>query len=386
MVDIIEKFPGRLGIQQRVLPIYRAEFFDYLAQACSGGLSVFSGGVHNREAIPKTNKLNFAQQVQARNYHFLRVESPFYMLWQANLVNWLRNWDPDVLIVEANPRYISTQRAIKWMHNRGKKVIGWGLGAPPINSNSSIWGKFVVSWQKKSRREFLDKLDALIAYSHKGAQEYHNLLRNSQTIFVAPNSAARRPSGQPPRRTPGFEQQPCVLFVGRLQKRKRIDNLLFACAALPQDLQPQLVIVGDGPVRADLERLARSTYPAAEFPGEKRGLELEELFERADLFVLPGTGGLAVQEAMAFGLPVIVAEGDGTQADLVRSGNGWLIPADNKNALIDSLKEALSDPRRLQEMGAASFKVVKDEINIEHMVSVFVDAANQVHSAVELKT
>ena len=41
-------------------------------------------------------------------------------------------------------------------------------------------------------------------------------------------------------------------------------------------------------------------------------------FAGADLFVLPGTGGLAVQEAMSYALPVIVAKGDGTQEDLVR--------------------------------------------------------------------
>jgi glycosyltransferase involved in cell wall biosynthesis len=101
-----------------------------------------------------------------------------------------------------------------------------------------------------------------------------------------------------------------------------------------------------------------------------------DYYSRADLFVLPGTGGLAVQEAMAYGLPVIVAEGDGTQDDLVRSGNGWLIPSDNEQALRETLEEALTDPMRLHKMGAASFNIVQEEINIEHMVEVFVEAAN----------
>jgi glycosyltransferase involved in cell wall biosynthesis len=129
--------------------------------------------------------------------------------------------------------------------------------------------------------------------------------------------------------------------------------------------------------------LAGQIYPTAEFPGEKRGSELKDYFLRADLFVLPGTGGLAIQEAMAYGLPVIVAEGDGTQDDLVRSGNGWLIPADDENALIKTLEEALSDPKRLREMGAASFKIVQEEVNVENMVAVFVEAANLVKSSME---
>lgn len=291
-------------------------------------------------------------------------------------MQWLQDWNPDILVIEANPRYLSTRRAIRWMHRRRKPIIGWGLGAPPIEGGSSQWGRFSADWRSNSRKKLLDQLDAVIAYSHKGANEYREVTFPSQSIFVAPNAVARRPAGQPPQRSPGFDKRPKVLFVGRIQPRKRIDNLLRACAALPEALQPQLWIVGDGPTRNELQILADQIYPSAEFPGEKHGSELKDYYSRADLFVLPGTGGLAVQEAMAYGLPVIVAEGDGTQDDLVRSGNGWLIPSDNEQALRETLEEALTDPMRLHKMGAASFNIVQEEINIEHMVEVFVEAAN----------
>ena len=380
MVNQSETFPGRIGIQQRVLPAYRADFIVSLAQACEGGLSIFSGKVHPGESIPTTDKLNHAQYVHSRNYHFLSVQSPYYLLWQIGLVQWLQYWNPDVLIIEANPRYLSTRWAIRWMHKRRKPVIGWGLGAPPIASGFS---KINSNWRRRSRKKFIDQLDAVIAYSHKGADEYKDVTMLTQRIFVAPNAVAQRPSGQLPQRSPVFDQQPKVLFVGRLQSRKRIDNLLRACGDLPEALQPQLWIVGNGPAREDLQVLAGQIYPAAEFPGEKHGSELKDYFLQADLFVLPGTGGLAVQEAMAYGLPVIVAEGDGTQDDLVRSGNGWLIPADDEHALLETLKEALTDPTRLRKMGTASFKVVQEEINVEHMVAVFVEAASSVKSAME---
>ena len=106
------------------------------------------------------------------------------------------------------------------------------------------------------------------------------------------------------------------------------------------------------------------------------GNSIIEQLDQADLFILPGTGGLAVQEAMAHGLPVVVAEGDGTQEDMVRPENGWLIPADDEDALRMALEEALSDSNRLRRMGAASFRIVRDEINIEQMVKVFVQALN----------
>jgi glycosyltransferase involved in cell wall biosynthesis len=95
-----------------------------------------------------------------------------------------------------------------------------------------------------------------------------------------------------------------ILFVGRLLARKRIDSLLRACAEMPDS--PRLIIIGDGSERGNLEALAKQVYPSAEFIGAKHGDELKSYFAGADLFVLPGTGGLAVQEAMSYGLPIIM--------------------------------------------------------------------------------
>jgi glycosyltransferase involved in cell wall biosynthesis len=136
--------------------------------------------------------------------------------------------------------------------------------------------------------------------------------------------------------------------------------------------------VGDGPARGELQELAKQIYPQAEFPGDQRGADLQPYFAAADLFALPGTGGLAVQEAMAAGLPVIVAEGDGTQDDLVRPGNGWQVPPGDMQALAAVLQQALSDPARLRRMSSESYRLAVEEVNIEAMVSVFVQALNRV--------
>jgi glycosyltransferase involved in cell wall biosynthesis len=369
-------FPGRLGIQQRVLPEYRADFFDMLADACEGGLSIFAGEVHLQESIPTTDQLNRGQFTKAHNHHFTTINSPFYLLWQSGLLSWLQRWNPDALVVEANPRHLSTRRAIRWMHNRKRSMIGWGLGAPPIAGGSSLISRLIAGWQQRSRRKFLHSMDAIIAYSRRGAGEYKAESFSPDKIFVATNAVSSKPISQLKERSSEFDPSPKVLFVGRLQSRKRIDNLLAACAKLPDRLRPILRIVGDGPARSEFQRIAQEVFPSAEFPGAMRGPALDKYFAEADLFVLPGSGGLAVQEAMAHGLPVIVAEGDGTQEDLVKPENGWLIPADNEEVLRIALEEALSDPNRLRRMGAASYKIVRDEINIEQMVKVFVQALN----------
>ena len=355
------KFSGRLGLQQRVLPNYRVPFFDLLAQACDG-MSLFAGMPRPVEGIAP-GKLQIADYRLGKNVHLFG--GAFYLCYQSGLLDWLSDWNPDVLIVEANPRYLATASAVKWMQAHGRKVIGWGLGSPPLSGPAS-------GFRQTRRIQFLNHFDALIAYSQRGADEYAALGFPGEKIFVARNAVAKRPFAPPSPRPSTFNLQPVILFIGRLQARKRVDWLLRACAEM--ESRPRLVIVGDGPERAGLESLAKEVCTSAEFIGAKHGAELKPYFESADLFVLPGTGGLAVQEAMAYGLPVVVAKGDGTQDDLVRAGNGWQIPPENYEALIAVMKNALSDATRLRRMGEESFRIVSEEINLEKMVEVFVEA------------
>ena len=362
-------YPGKFAIQQRVLTPYRAAFFDMLAQSCEGGLSVCAGLPRPEESIAITNLLRVARYSFARNLHFFR--GSLYLCYQRGLLRWLSDWNPDALIVEANPRYLSTPAAVRWMKRRGRPVLGWGLGAPPLSEP-------LAGLRQARRFSLIRRFDALLTYSRRGADEYAALGFPADKIFVAPNAAAPRPTRPAPSRPPVFDGHPNVLFVGRLQARKRVDLLLQACAALPENLRPRLVIVGDGPERAALESLAKAIYPSAEFPGAKHGAELAAYFSTADLFVLPGTGGLAVHEAMSYGLPVIMGQGDGTNDDLVRSGNGWQLRGPEK--LTEVLHEALSDVSRLRVMGAESHRIVAEEVNLEKMVEIFIEATNWVKS------
>ncbi len=367
MID--PKFTGRVGLQQRVMPFYRVPLFEMIRQRCAGGLSVFAGDPRPIEKIEVSETIQNAQFVHAENWHLF--SGRMYLCWQRNLLKWLADWQPDVLIMEANPRYLATPGAIRWMHKRNRPVIGWGLGSPKS-------GGFLSGWGNQHRRQFIRSFDAIIAYSQAGADEYSKQGFPPDRIFVAPNAVAPAPVQSMPNRS-GRVGRINVLFVGRLQERKRLDLLLKACSTLPRDLQPELVIVGDGPDRLRLEKVAASIYPSTQFTGALTGSDLDIYFNQADLFVLPGTGGLAVQQAMSFGLPIIVAEGDGTQSDLVRSGNGWQIKPGDLDDLQTSLVAALSNRTALNNMGKESFRIVLEEINLEKMVNVFILVMNEVN-------
>jgi glycosyltransferase involved in cell wall biosynthesis len=367
------KYYGRLGLQQRVLPSYRAVFLDTLAKACLGGLSVFAGEPLPVEGIDPVDKLQVALYVKARNRYISDPSTPLFVCWQGGFLTWLETWQPDALIVEANPRYPETRKAIRWMHQQGRKVIGWGLGAPAISGP-------LASFRQAERLRLLRSLDAIVAYSKLGAEQYRALGISPERVYVAPNAADLAPTNPPPIRSSQITGPATILFIGRLQLRKRVDLLLEACAALPDGLRPHLIIVGDGPAKDEFENLARQLYPQAEFAGARHGAELEPYFAQADLFVLPGTGGLAIQQAMAHALPVIVARGDGTQDDLVRAENGWQVTPDDLSMLTSTLVQALSNPIQLRQMGEASFRIVSEEVNVDQMVKVFVEVLNKVCS------
>lgn len=364
------EFSGKLGLIQRVCPTYRVPFFEMLGQHCKGGLSLFAGRPRSEEAIPQAEAINGVEWVHAHNIHILRGK--LYACWQGGILPWLNDRQPDILIVEANPRYLSTPAAIRWMHSHNKPVIGWGLGAKPSPVG-------INQFSNRARQRFLQQFDAMLTYSQSGAEEYALIGLDPKSIFVAVNAVTPRPATPPPTRPLTIKAKSKVLFVGRLQARKRIDNLINACAALPVYLQPELWVVGDGPEKVTLEELARKVYPATHFAGPKFGADLDMLFNQADLFVLPGTGGLAIQQAMSHALPIIAAEADGTQENLVRPGNGWQIPPNDLAQLTNTLKMALNDIPLLRQMGVESFRLVSEEINLESMVDAFMQAIDYAH-------
>lgn len=359
----MDSIPVRVGIQQRVLPSYRVTFFDALAEVCTDGLGVFAGDPRKDEALDCGARLTRAQFTRGLNLHLFH--GAFYLCVQVGLLKWLAFWQPRVLIMETNPRYPLSRAAMRWVRACGGKVIGWGLGSPPPVGKCSdlrlgLW------------RGFVKHFDALITYSQSGALEYSRLGFPEHLIFTAPNAVAPKPKHPNPQRPLQYRfDRPVILFIGRLQARKRVDVLLRACALLKTDPRPLLQVVGDGPMRHDLERLAAEIYPDTRFFGAQHGAELTKLLREADLFVLPGTGGLAVQQAMSFGLPVIVGQMDGTQSDLVRAENGWTLSDPSPETLAHTIHMALEDIPGLRQKGNTSYRIVSEEVNLESMVAAF---------------
>lgn len=144
-----------------------------------------------------------------------------------------------------------------------------------------------------------------------------------------------------------------VGYVGRLATEKQVHDLAVLCD-LPG---ARLVIVGDGPERAALQK----RMPDAVFLGHLDGAELAEAVASFDVFVHPGeseTFGQTLQEAHASGVPV-VAVGRGGPVDLVRSSiDGWLYRPGDLADLRSRVSDLVGDARKRRAFGAAGVEAV----------------------------
>ena len=159
--------------------------------------------------------------------------------------------------------------------------------------------------------------------------------------------------------------------VSRFREEKGIQYLIEAFARIqPFYRNASLVIVGDGPLRANLERLAdtlgirHSVY----FLGFRE--DVPGLLQSFDVFVLPSiTEGspLALLEAMATGKPVIASGVGGIKEVLEDGVNGRLVPAKDPSALAEALMDLLSDPKQAVRLGEAA-QEASSEFGVEGYV------------------
>jgi len=149
----------------------------------------------------------------------------------------------------------------------------------------------------------------------------------------------------------GDPSRPIALYVGRLSHEKNLNTLAQAWRQRTRK-DAHLVLVGDGPARADLERLL--PRESATFTGYLRGEDLARAYASADLFAFPSlteTFGQVAQEAMASGLPVLGFDADGVR-DLVRPAEtGLLAPLGDGATFTRLLNELLALPDERMRLG-----------------------------------
>jgi glycosyltransferase involved in cell wall biosynthesis len=137
----------------------------------------------------------------------------------------------------------------------------------------------------------------------------------------------------------GEPGKPLLLYVGRLSSEKEVPRLRDVIRALPE---ARLAIVGDGPMRPELEKQFHGTPTV--FTGYLRGEALASAYASADLFVLPSkteTLGLVLLEAMASGCPVVACRAGGVPDAVHDGATGFLFEPTDPDGLVHAVKRAL---------------------------------------------
>ena len=169
--------------------------------------------------------------------------------------------------------------------------------------------------------------------------------------------------------------RPLLLFVGRLEKEKRLDVVLRAMPAILGRCEAHLVVVEIGTRRRRLARLARELGIAeyVTFTGYVPDEDMPSLYHTAKGFLMAGNAemqSIATMEAMASGLPVLAAAA-GALPELVHDGdNGYLFPDGDSGLLADKAACILRDEALRQRMSEQSLQIIRPH-SLETVVTQF---------------
>lgn len=182
-----------------------------------------------------------------------------------------------------------------------------------------------------------------------------------------------------------------ILAVGRLVEQK---GFLYLIRALKQlsGVKASLSIIGEGPLRSELEAEATDLPPGVEvdFLGRLTHQETLKRMAASDVFVAPSViakdgdrDGIpnVVLEAMASGVPIIGTSVSGIPEVVLDQQTGLLIPSEDAEALADALRQLANDREKRQTLGANAKALVTERFDMDRNIDEFLDYLREFHVA-----
>ena len=343
-----------IAIIQRLLPPYRIGPLDRIAREVTRS----GGQVMVIHADP-----NPAAATAARFFQTRRVSRK---QWGGAV--WMRDLDAalppecDLVIAEFSLRLLALPLLLWRCRRRGIAFLWWGSGWEEWGEAGPGPGRAARRWW---RARLARQADGMIAYGAQARRFYLGLGVAPERVQVAANAVDTRaiqevrcrlealyPTPEAARRALDLPGKRILLFMGRLLPYKAVQRLIEAVAERTlTDLQA--VIIGDGPERQRLELLATRIAPGRiHFAGAIAEVERKALYFRAaDALVLPAQAGLAVNEALAFGVPVLCGSRRGPELEALNDGNNGLwVDAESGRTLTSAIATLYSTPGVLEQL------------------------------------
>jgi phosphatidylinositol alpha-mannosyltransferase len=234
----------------------------------------------------------------------------------------------------------------------------WRLGLPVV-ATSHTWFERSLAYRcfRSLLQPRLDRVAARIAVSVPVVEAMSRYFRADWEIIPnGVNVEYFHPNGRQPVDALTLPRSPRLLFLGRLDPRNGLENVL---TAMPMILKrypgARLVVVGDGPLRGHYQSRAAGLGASVEFVGQVNG-DRPRYYAEADLYLCPSTKasfGITLLEAMACGTPMIVSDITGFRELIDGGREAVLVSPDDPAALAQAVVDLIGDPQRRVAMGAA---------------------------------
>ena len=352
----------RLTIITEIIAPYRIPVFNALAEHPEIDLHVIflaETDPTQRQWLVYKNEVKFSYEVLPSWRRRMRK--------QNLLVNWgvtaaLRRAAPEVIVC-GGYNYVAFWRALSWARDNEIPFLLW------LESTAKDH-RYKSTTIEALKKNFMQQCSAFIVpgKASLGYLRQHGI--SAQQIFVAPNAVDTHffaHHAEKVRHDPDTHRKMLnlpvrfFLFAGRLVPEKGIFDLLEAYAMLPPELRQQvaMVLVGEGPSRAEISRRAAAIKCGlVKIAGFAQREQLARYYALAETFVFPthtDPWGLVVNEAAACGLPVIASDVAGCVSDLLEDRwNGRVIPAHDIAQLAIAMGELASDAELRAVMGGRS--------------------------------
>jgi len=235
-------------------------------------------------------------------------------------------------------------------------------------------------WQQAAygvmQRHFLRSLDRVIAVSDAVSKELLPIVGYERIVTIRNGVDYQIFSGYSPTEARAelelHSEHFVVGVIARLIPEKGIECLLKA-AGLLKNIMPNIrfIIVGDGPMRAQLQHYCRALHlePYVRFLGFRQ--DVPKLMAGWDVFVLPSLSeglSISVLEAMAAKLPVVVSDLPSMREIVVHGKSGFLFPPNDAPNLAAAIIKIAKDSRKARSMGEYNYQRVAQFFGIDKMI------------------
>lgn len=344
-------------VYERELTHYRVPVFLRLQQRVEEDVFVVHGNG------PRESYLNTVDEEEDLDFGHERVAT----YWMGGDKMAFQNVTPHLL--EKRPSTVIVRGGIRQFHLFPLLLFYKLWGIPLL-----VWGQgYSRKRDFRPRRHLIDRThlsvvqlsDAYVCYNEK-IKETLTQYCSSEKLFVASNTLSveehlktRRQLESLGReaihRQLNLECQQYLCFIGRLQPRKRLDYLLevYRCLISKSDIDVGLIIIGEGPERSKVEaEVERRGLTDVHLVGAQYGEDAGRYLVASDAMVMPGWLGLAVNHALAYGLPIVSQHGiaHAPESIHVKHGKtGWFAEANQRDEMVEGIEELLVQKEAYRE-------------------------------------